>query len=109
MRLIALLEQKFREVRPVLPSHPGYECNFRQMLASLDVSLSVAFDEAMRIAIEMLGGELVKLRVLQRLHLMHQARRNIHAFPRIQDELLDFLRIRRGLDSDPQAPRAQEK
>src|ERR1700676_4568929 len=40
---------------------------------------------------------------------MHQARRNIHAFPGIQDELLDFLCVRRRLDSDAQAARAQEK
>jgi hypothetical protein len=43
----------------------------------------------MRIGLEMLRREFVKLGVLERLHLMDEADRDIRALSGFQDELLD--------------------
>jgi hypothetical protein len=53
----------------------------------------VAGDETMRVAVEVLGGELVQLCVLQRFHLVHQPLRNVHALAGGELELLDNLGV----------------
>ena len=58
----------------------------------------------MGIRVEVLGRELVQLGVLERLHLMDQADRNVHALAGFQDELLDAFRFRRFLDANGVPP-----
>jgi hypothetical protein len=84
---VAFLQQQFREIRSVLPGDAGDERNFSHQE-------SIATHEPMGIGIEMLGRELVELGVLERLHLMDQADRNVHALAGFQDELLDGFRLR---------------
>jgi hypothetical protein len=47
----------------------------------------------MRVAVEVVGGELVQLGVLQCFHLMHQPQRNVHALAGGEFELLDNLGV----------------
>ena len=61
----------------------------------------------MRIAVEVLGGELVQLGVLKRFHLMHQPERNVHALAGREFELLDNFGVGRFLDADLEPARAQ--
>src|SRR5215472_3123815 len=56
---------------------------------------SVAGHQPMRVAIEVLGGKLKQLGVLDRFHLMHQSNRNVHAFAGDQLKLLERLALRR--------------
>ena len=85
-----------------MPGNAGDKRNFSHVE-------SIAAHESVGIGIEVLGRELVQLGVLERLHLMDQADRNVHALAGFQDELLDRFRLRRFLDAYYQAPRAQIK
>jgi hypothetical protein len=94
VHFVALLDEKFREVRAVLPGNPGYQRNFGHQLYSVSRPRRlVAGDETMRVAVEVLGGELVQLGVLQRFHLVHQPQRNVHALAGDEFELLDNLGV----------------
>jgi len=84
---VAFLQQKFREVGSDLPGDAGDERDFSHQE-------SIATHEPMGIGIEVLGRELVQLGVLERLHLMDQSYRNVHALAGFQDELLDGFRLR---------------
>ena len=61
----------------------------------------------MRIAIKVLGRELVELSVFERFHLMDQPDRDVHALARFQHELLNRFGFRRFFDADYEPPRAQ--
>lgn len=59
---------------------------------------SGAGDEPMRVAVEVLGGEFVKLGVLERVHLMDEAGRDVHALAGREFELFNCGRLRRRFD-----------
>src|SRR5579885_1574355 len=63
---------------------------------------SVARHDPMRIAVEVLGGELEELRILQRFELMHQALRDVEALARSQLEALAALAVRGLLQANQQ-------
>src|ERR1700736_6164520 len=75
--------------------------------AAAPLTCSGARYDGMRVSVEVLGGELVQLGILQRFHLMHQPQRNVHAFAGGEFELLDHLGFWRFLDPDLKAARAQ--
>jgi hypothetical protein len=70
---------------------------------------SVAGDQPMRIAIEVLGGKFQQLGVFNRFHLMNQPDWDVHAFAGEQLELLDCFASGRFLDANFQLSRAQIK
>src|SRR5580658_10122888 len=61
----------------------------------------------MGVAVEMLGGKLVKFGILKRFHLMDQSDRHVHAFARLKDKLFDSFGFGRFLDPQFEAPGAQ--
>src|ERR1700736_776517 len=75
--------------------------------AAAPLTCSGARYDGMRVSVEVLGGELVQLGILQRFHLMHQSQRNVHAFAGGEFELLDHLGFGRFLDPYLKAAHAQ--
>src|ERR1039458_132373 len=90
--------KKARRISPRLSRH------FDRFVPVPDL---VAAHQPMRIAVKVLGGKFKQLGILYRFHLMNQSDRHVHAFARIQFELLDRGAFRRLLDSHDQFAAAQ--
>src|SRR5271170_4905788 len=69
----------------------------------------VARYDTMRVAVKVLGGELVQFGVLQRFHLVHQSQRDVHALAGGEFKLLEHFGVGRFLDANLEPARAQEE